>query len=354
MGVSSASSAFRGILIVSSLNEPCTSWVTRELDVLGAEYLLVNYEEVVLLRNWSVEIGRAGSSGLYSGLVAEPGSNRLLAPHSVWMRRWGYPVYPAAFDEMAAAFAFGEISSVTSALPELWPASRWINPQFSERRASNKIFQLQLANIVGFKTPRTLVSSDANSIREFWSETGRVIFKPVSAFQPMVRRLNAGAKAKYASEAELGFGAEKATNLIFTQELTDERADLLDSVRWAPAIFQQKIEKKTDIRVTVIGRDIFACRIYSQEREDTATDFRVMNLSGLLKHELFQLPHALEGMILDYMKQLDIVYGCFDFIEAADGEVYFLEVNPAGQWLWIEQVTGAPISKGLAKYLLEA
>ncbi|MUZ65039.1 hypothetical protein [Agrobacterium vitis] len=329
----------------------------RELDALGAEYVLVNYEEVVLLRHWSVEVGKAGGSGLSSGLLVEPGSERLLAPRSVWMRRWGYPVYPAAFDEMAAAFAFGEISSVISSLPDLLPPSRWMNPQFSERRASNKIFQLQLANTIGFRTPRTLVSSDANSIRQFWSETGRVIFKPVSAFQPMIRKLNAAAKAKYdhgRSDAELGFGDEKITNLIFTQELTDEKADLLDSIHWAPAIFQQKIEKKADIRVTVIGREMFACRIYSQDRDDTATDFRMMNLTGLLKHEMFQLPRDLERMILSYMEQLDIVYGCFDFIETVDGEMYFLEVNPAGQWLWIEQVTGAPISKAVAKHLLGA
>ena len=77
----------------------------------------------------------------------------------------------------------------------------------------------------------------------------------------------------------------------------------------------------------------------------------MMNLSGLLQHEIFTLPEDLERLVLTYMHSLGLVFGCLDFVEDPDDDFHFLEVNPVGQWLWVEQATGAPISKAVAHYL---
>jgi hypothetical protein len=348
-----------GVLILSSLSEPCTQWVIKELDKSGCEHQLVNYEEAVLGHSWSialdpghakaeVQITRSGNSGARAGVGQ-------LRPRSVWMRRWGHPIYPASFDNLSLAFSFGEISSVVAALSEVFPGARWMNHQASERRASNKVYQLDLARALGLPIPKTLVTNDPERVREFAASVPRAIFKPVSAYHPQHRRLDAGARAKLGPShagVKLGFGHEANGFLVFTQELTPERMDKLDSLPWAPAIFQERVDKRSDIRVTIVGSRIFSCRIDSQSRRETETDFRVMNLTGAVRHELISLPAQLEHTIHNYMAQLGLTFGCMDLVENKDGEYCFLEVNPVGQWLWIEQLTGAPISRAVADALI--
>jgi glutathione synthase/RimK-type ligase-like ATP-grasp enzyme len=270
------------------------------------------------------------------------------------MRRWGYPAFPSSFDEFSTAFAFNEISSVVASLPDVLGTARWVNNQVSERSASNKILQLNVARQLGFLIPPTLITTDEAKVREFMDQVGRVIFKPVSGFQSQFRKFNASAHEKLGSNSEgieLSFGSKAENRIVFTQELTSDKLDLIEAIRWSPAIFQKRIDKKADIRVTVVGNRIFSCSIDSQSHPETETDFRMMNISGLLPHAIIGLPRKLESNILSLMRNLGLTFGCLDFIQTKDDEFYFLEVNPAGQWLWIEQVTGAPISSAIAEEL---
>jgi D-alanine-D-alanine ligase-like ATP-grasp enzyme len=99
------------------------------------------------------------------------------------------------------------------------------------------------------------------------------------------------------------------------------------------------------------SRSICCSSIDSQSEPSTETDFRVMNITGLLPHSIVELPENLENQIRLLMRHLGLTYGCLDFIQTKDDEFYFLEVNPAGQWLWIEQLTGLPISSAIADEL---
>src|SRR3546814_19880170 len=40
---------------------------------------------------------------------------------------------------------------------------------------------------------------------------------------------------------------------------------------------------------------------------------------------------------------LDLVYGAFDFVQSPEGELFFLEVNPAGEWAWLELELDLPL-----------
>lgn len=341
------------ILIFSSLNEPCTQWVTKELERLGSEYILINYEDALLNNVWSISVDLQSEATLH---LSKRGSiARKCQPASVWMRRWGYPVYPASFDQFSSAFAFNEITAVISALPDVLGSAKWINNQANERSSSNKIFQLNIAKSLGFLIPPTLVTTDEAKVKDFLGAVGRVIFKPVSAFQPPFRKFNASAHASLDSNPEkidLAFGSKTDNLVVFTQELTPDKLDLLETIRWSPVIFQQRIDKKVDIRVTVVGNRLFSCSIESQSNPATATDFRMMNISGLLPHKMIDIPERLEKNILLLMRTLGLTFGCLDFIQTSDDKYYFLEANPAGQWLWIEQITGAPISCAIAEELV--
>lgn len=116
-------------------------------------------------------------------------------------------------------------------------------------------------------------------------------------------------------------------------------------------MLQEYVEKALEFRVTIIGGRIFTCAIHSQDSERTRHDWRRYDFEKV-KHEVYQLPVEVEQKLLALMKEWGLVYGAMDMILTPSGEYVFLEVNPTGQWGWIEYLTGMPISRTIAELLM--
>jgi glutathione synthase/RimK-type ligase-like ATP-grasp enzyme len=136
----------------------------------------------------------------------------------------------------------------------------------------------------------------------------------------------------------------RETRLVQAEDLAR-----LDLVRLAPVIFQEYI-RGVDLRVTVIGGQLFAAEI--DARATTyPVDMRMVVGEGVVRP--VQLPAELERRLLALQKRLGLVYGAIDLRRSDDGEYHFFEVNPAGQWLFIEQRTGLPITQAHADLLMK-
>jgi glutathione synthase/RimK-type ligase-like ATP-grasp enzyme len=149
--------------------------------------------------------------------------------------------------------------------------------------------------------------------------------------------------------------AEKDRRVVFTQLLTRDKLDEIGALAACPAIFQQYVDKQVELRITMVGREVFAAAIYSQEHPETSVDFRRWALlppEKDVKHTVFDLPSAVRDKLLALMNRLGLVFGCLDMILTPAGEYVFLEVNPSGQWGWIEDKTGMPITSALVNLLL--
>ncbi len=123
---------------------------------------------------------------------------------------------------------------------------------------------------------------------------------------------------------------------------------LLDNVKFAPVIFQEYIPADVDLRITMIGEQIFPAAIHSQETE-YKVDFRMTMEKA--RFEAVELPPKVVRMLRELMKRLGLVYGAIDMRRTPKGEYVFLEINPAGQWLFVEERTGQKISDALADLL---
>jgi hypothetical protein len=108
----------------------------------------------------------------------------------------------------------------------------------------------------------------------------------------------------------------------------------LDSVRLAPCLFQELIPKDHELRVTVIGEQVFACAIYSQENEQTKVDWRHPGVEFPRKEA--RLPDGVRDFCLAMTKHYGLNYGALDFIVTPAGEYVFLELNPNGQWMFVQ------------------
>jgi len=118
-------------------------------------------------------------------------------------------------------------------------------------------------------------------------------------------------------------------------------------VRYAPVTFQQFVPAVLDLRVIVVEDEIFAAAIRSEP--EYRTDYR----PGIGSAEFFPytLPDDVASALLALHRRLGLVYGASDFRVTPDGQHVFLEVNPAGEYLFASERTGQPVPQAIAACL---
>jgi len=255
---------------------------------------------------------------------------------SIWCRRPPPASLQATgLSELDQKFAESENQRFFRALWNSFPSEgvTWLNhPLATYRVEHNKPLQLQTAHQAGLMTPTTLITSDLNKAREFVANsTERTIFKTFSSY----------------SRDEDGRPVGVYTTTISKEQLENFGHEL----KFAPVIFQRYVPKKFELRITVIGKRVFACAIHSQSSQRTKDDWRRYDFQNVV-HEPHQLPTPIEQSLLACMRSWGLQFGTIDMVVTPSGEYVFLEINPSGHWGWIEVLTGMPISKSLAELLI--
>jgi len=233
----------------------------------------------------------------------------------VWFRRPTPPVLQPTLHPGDLPVARRECSELVAGLYLLAaPDAFWVNPP-PIRRAELKPVQLHEAARAGLTVPHTLMSNDPERIRRFLGEhPGRAVYKPFFPAQ---------------------WDQDDRVALLLTNAVTPDDLPSDEVLRLSPGIFQEKVEKSHELRVTILGEHVVTARLLSQESESTLLDWRAG--AGKIRVEPDRLPDEVERACLRLMRGLGIVFGCFDFIVTPEGEHVFLEVNPAGQFLWVEE-----------------
>jgi hypothetical protein len=200
------------------------------------------------------------------------------------------------------------------------------------RRLDSKEEQLRLAVRNGMKVPATCISNDAAEVKKFIDElSGPVITKMQSSF------------AIY---------REKKEHVVFTNELTDDHLQDMDTLQYCPMVFQEKIEKKLELRVTIVGDEVFAFSIDSQQLSNARVDWRKEGVTLIENWQPYTLPVDLKKKLLAFMDDYNINYGAIDILLTPDDQYYFLEINSAGEYFWLDRLCNNAISKHIASVLL--
>lgn len=208
--------------------------------------------------------------------------------------------------------------------------AKWINPLDSLNRSRLKIQQLELAKRLGFKVPDTIVTNSPNELSAFFEKHIKVSTKSLDYPNTKVDGMLFPLYNRVINKAEFKLNIE--------------------SIKFCPGIFQQFIEKRFDIRVIIIGTTITAFAIFSREHEQSIEDVRGISAFDL-RHEVFELPKAIKEKILAFVKEQGLIFSAMDLLYTEDGEYIFLENNPNGQWLWLEEKTGFSLSDIFIKEL---
>ncbi|ARU17752.1 MvdC/MvdD family ATP grasp protein [Croceicoccus marinus] len=310
------------ILLVTNKRDLTTDFIVVELRRRGRAFHRLNTED---LPQASVRFNpRAGGSW---AIDSSDLNLRLEDVGAAYYRRPGSPEPAGARDEATAKYLADEWSAVTKGL---WNAleGRWLSSPFAILRAEDKPRQLATASALGFDVPETLISNDFAAASAFVAKAG-AIGKPLR--HSLVERGEAG-------------------EVLFTARLDPLKPIDRTAVSLAPVIYQHEVRKAYDVRATVIGDRVFAVAIHSQDHDETTVDWR----SGTrldLRHEAIELPANIIDKCRALTQKLDLRYGAIDLIADQDGRYWFLEINPNGQWAWIERRTGLPLASAIVDEL---
>ncbi len=257
-------------------------------------------------------------------------------PRTVWFRRPTRPVPPEGLHPADRTWARNENEEFHTWLFRALPRDAfWVNPYEAGRRSRSKLEQQRAARRVGLVVPPTLYSNDPEAIRAFVrAHGGDAIFK------------------SYTQSGFWQVGSDMVAAL-FTARLTEEHLAHDEALRATPGIYQPRLDKAYELRVTVIGRRVFAARVNSQSMAEGRLDWR-RNFEEMEGYFLpIELAPELHRAILRLMDEMGLIFGCLDFIVTPAGEHVFLEVNEMGQFLFIEEFAGIPLLDAFCEMLIQ-
>lgn len=205
----------------------------------------------------------------------------------------------------------------------------WVNRPAASRESGHTLTQLEIAAANGLRVPRTLHTNDIGRLREFARRCDRLIVKPGNIE-----------------------GARLGERWLLAHVVEPESLTHKDLVR-SPCLFQEYMEKAYEVRAHIIEGDVIACRIDSQASPRTRIDWRNYDFANT-PHFPVSLPEKVAASCVRLVSELGLEMGVLDLIVTPGGETVFLECNSQGHWLWIEHLTGLPITRRLADCLASA
>ena len=275
--------------------------------------------------------GRAGDERA-AHLVTETGEE--ISPEevrAVWARKLWTPRMAHDLDERYRSMCINESTAALEGFLDALHNSRWINNLDRQRDAENKQRQLRLAARAGLRVPRTLVTNDAATARQFFAETsGETVAK---LLLPLTVSMDA-------TEA-----------FVYTTRLREEDLATAEQLRHSPMVFQELIPKACELRIAYVAGKTFTGALDATGTSRGHTDWR-RAAPEECRWQRAQLPTEVTTSLQVLMSELGLVFGAIDLICTPKGEYVFLEVNPGGEWGMLERDLGLPISDAIAEALL--
>ncbi|WP_225101867.1 ATP-grasp ribosomal peptide maturase [Streptomyces sp. CoH27] len=306
--------------------------VATEADDITADMVIteLNRRDVPVVRFNPADIGEDLTVSARFGTCPAPVTGQVRTPsrtadltrvRSVYWRRPEWPSFPHLSPD-DSRFAAAQVRYGLGGTLYALDGPLWVNHPLRIAAADYKPAQLVLAQQLGFTVPPTLVTNDPAEAREFIHTQGDAIFKTLRW-------------TRYMREGVPMTG--------WADPVTADEVD--NSVRVTPHLFQARVDKVADLRVLIVGRHTFAVRIDS-ELLDWRKDY------SALAYTVEHLPDRVDKALHAYLDLLELVSGSFDLAVDRAGDYWWLELNPNGQWGWLETETGLPMSAAFADLLM--
>lgn len=314
------------ILVISNKDDLTTDFIVLDLKKNNIPFYRLNTEDLFNKININFDFNH--KKYIIEDLILNKKFDLIEDVSSVYYRR---PILPNAlsFDSDISKKEFLEKESyyILEGLYSILRNKFWISHPDFIRIAENKILQLQVAQELGFKIPLSLISNKKEKQYCFANETTTII-KPIKT----------GLVAQN----------EEYMSLIYSDEITSEV--ILENKSIFPAYLQEKIDKQFDLRITVVGEQVFPIAI--SKKDKNIVDWRKEDRNNLV-YEKIDIPKNIKDMCINLLKKFNLNFGAIDMALTPNGEFVFFEINPNGQWAWLDKQLHLNIAGELSNLLIK-
>ncbi|MDE3073850.1 MAG: hypothetical protein KGJ86_00345 [Chloroflexota bacterium] len=315
------------IIILTHKIDLCADLAIPRLQARGQRVLRVNLEDYPL----DIALTYSLQSASAPRLTVYGKPHELSDVRAVWYRvPFEYSVRRWAEDYQLTRFIEASCNHIWYPLEFFLNDCFWLDRPISVIGASYKLRQLQVASRIGLQVPKTCATNDPEAARSFYESLGHKV---------AIKTMCGG-----------GIRDGENVNVVYTNRVTQADMKHIDSVRECPCQFQEYIPKAYELRVIVVADQTFAIEIHSQQSEKAKHDWRHYDLDNV-PHAPHQLPSDIHDKCVALTEALGLHYGAIDMIVTSGGDYIFLEINPTGQYQWLEALTGLPITDALVELL---
>lgn len=252
------------------------------------------------------------------------GQNKLIDSNEIsavwWRRPQNYRQHIQSIEPLSRHFAMTE---PTSSFSSMWQANDclWVNNIMRDAAAAHRPWQLELAKQCGLRIPETLMTPTVERLKQFWLRYhGEIAYKPLLQ--------------NFHSENE-------------TRRMKPEEFAKIDKIELAPMLFQQLVPSIADVRVTIVGQEVFAASVHTNK----SVPSNPLTQASPVYYQRHSVPAPIQEKLLLLMKQICLEYGVIELRVRPDNEYVFLELHTAGDFLMVERTCQLPISDALARHL---
>jgi ATP-grasp ribosomal peptide maturase len=308
------------VLVVTRLDDATADEVITELNRRQVPVARLDPGDFPTTVTAAAKFDSTGPGGI---LATETRMVDLDSVRSVYWRRPTPYTPDLAMSEQTARWAVAEarygLGGILAALPD----AHYLNHPWRNRDAEYKPAQLATAARCQLTVPATLITNDPNQARAFAAEHGPVLYKPLR-------------ETDYADTVGRPL-------TVWIDDVTPGQID--DRIRHTAHLFQQRVAKTADIRLTAVGQRLFAVRIDGSPGVDWRRHYDQLTYTSI------KVPPKIAKGVRAYLDAFGLVFGAFDFGLDPDGRWHFYECNPNGQWAWFPDHVTAPITAALADQL---
>jgi glutathione synthase/RimK-type ligase-like ATP-grasp enzyme len=313
------------VLMLTTDYDPEADLVGRRLLARGIDYVRLNTDDIPnrLQVNYSI---KHGCDQNFSFALADTDFLDASKIAVTWLHHFYIEEIKVRGNALAQEFSFQQWNDAIYTLQRSMNC-KWINSPKETLTGSDRMLQLSTAKSVGFNIPATLITNNPKAARDFYYlHNGNIVLKALHHHRVENR-------GKIYS--------------MYTHRVSKQDLSRLDALSYAPCIVQERIAKKSELRVTVVGNQVFATKIDSPATIEGRDDIHRCPMSKLPRKAMNQVKHSFREQCIKLIKSLKLRFGALDFIEDKRGRVTFLEVNPAGDWWSIERRTGQKITEAM-------
>lgn len=310
------------LLVLSNSKDQTADYLCEKIEEESIKYVRIDTDKI------------ANKASLFSLTYDDNGPRIIIGKQTIrpqdiniiWYRRpEPIKIEFSETDSSITKFIAGEWAAAIDGFLSHIPQKLWVNYPSNCMIASYKPEQLSRAKSFGLSVPKTLITLNYEEANAFFQKcNSKIIAKPLCS----------GYIERKSPEID---------SVIYTNVVNEITLDDVSVFHNCPTFFQEMVPKIFDVRIIILDYHLHAVKM-STEGKESSIDIRYNNMDNVVYSNI-RIPNNVKKSLVSLIKSYGLRFAAIDMAVTEDNKWFFFEINPNGQWAWLDIVGEAKIHK---------